>query len=118
LLGEGADGERGARVLAALRQGARGDLRPVVARLQGRRWCVVRNAANLLGNAGGEEVLDQLAGAARHPSAQVRKEAVKALVVAGGAKAVLHLHALAGEGPQDVRPTAVSVLGAIFAPEA
>ena len=118
LLAEDADRERRAHLLAALRQVARGHLRPVVARLQDPRWYVVRNAANLLGNAGGEEVLDQLAGAARHPSAQVRKEAVKALVVAGGAKAVLHLHALAGEGPQDVRPTAVSVLGAIFAPEA
>ena len=118
LLAENADRERRAHLLAALRQVARGHLRPVVARLQDPRWYVVRNAANLLGNAGGEEVLDQLAGAARHPSAQVRKEAVKALVVAGGAKAVLHLHALAGEGPQDVRPTAVSVLGAIFAPEA
>jgi len=118
LLAEEADRERRAHLLAALRQVARGHLRPVVARLQDPRWYVVRNAANLLGNAGGEEVLDQLAGAARHPSAQVRKEAVKALVVAGGAKAVLHLYALAGEGPQDVRPTAVSVLGAIFAPEA
>jgi HEAT repeat protein len=113
-----ADRERRAHLLAALRQVARGHLRPVVARLNDPRWYVVRNAANLLGNAGGEEVLDQLAGAARHPSAQVRKEAVKALVVAGGVKAVPHLRTLAGEGPQDVRPTAVSVLGAIFAPEA
>jgi hypothetical protein len=113
-----ADRERRAHLLAVLRQVARGHLTPVVARLKDPRWYVVRNAANLLGNAGGEEVLDQLAGAARHPSAQVRKEAVKALVVAGGVKAVPHLRTLAGEGPQDVRPTAVSVLGAIFAPEA
>lgn len=118
LLAEEGDRERRAHLLAALRQLARGHLRPVVARLRDPRWYVVRNAANLLGNAGGEEVLGQLAGAARHPSAQVRKEAVKALVVAGGVKAVPHLRALAGEGPQDVRPTAVSVLGAIFAPEA
>ena len=113
-----ADRERRAHLLAVLRQVARGHLRPVVARLKDPRWYVVRNAANLLGNTGGEEVLDQLAGAARHPAAQVRKEAVKALVVAGGVKAVPHLRTLAGEGPQDVRPTAVSVLGAIFAPEA
>jgi HEAT repeat protein len=113
-----ADRERRAHLLAALRHMARGHLRPVVARLKDPRWYVVRNAANLLGNAGGEEVLDQLAGVARHPSAQVRKEAVKALVVAGGIKAVPHLRTLAEDGPQDVRPTAVSVLGAIFAPEA
>jgi len=113
-----ADRERRAHLLAVLRQVARGHLTPVVARLKDPRWYVVRNAANLLGSAGGEEVLDQLAGAARHPSAQVRKEAVKALVVAGGVKAVPYLRTLAGEGPQDVRPTAVSVLGAIFAPEA
>jgi hypothetical protein len=118
LLAEDSDRERRAHLLAALRQVARGHLRPVVARLNDPRWYVVRNAANLLGNAGGEEVLDQLAGAARHQSAQVRKEAVKALVVAGGVKAVPHLRVLAGEGPQDVRATAVSVLGAIFAPEA
>jgi predicted transcriptional regulator len=118
LLAEDSDRERRAHLLAALRQVARGHLRPVVARLNDPRWYVVRNAANLLGNAGGEEVLDQLAGAARHPSPQVRKEAVKALVVAGGVKAVPHLRVLAGEGPQDVRATAVSVLGAIFAPEA
>lgn len=113
-----ADRERRALLLAALRQVARGHLTPVVARLSDPRWYVVRNAANLLGNAGGEEVLDQLAGAARHPSAQVRKEAVKALVVAGVAKAVPHLRTLAEEGPPDVRSTAVSLLGAIFAPEA
>jgi hypothetical protein len=113
-----ADRERRAHLLAVLRQVARGHLRPVVARLEDPRWYVVRNAANLLGNAGGEEVLDQLVWAAHHPSAQVRKEAVKALVVAGGVKAVPHLQTLAAEGPQDVRPTAVSVLGAIFAPEA
>jgi hypothetical protein len=113
-----ADRERRAHLLAALRQVARGHLRPVVARLEDPRWYVVRNAANLLGNAGGEEVLDQLVWAAHHPSAQVRKEAVKALVVAGGVKAVPHLRTLAAEGLQDVRPTAVSVLGAIFAPEA
>jgi HEAT repeats len=113
-----ADRERRAHLLAVLRQVARGHLRPVVARLEDPRWYVVRNAANLLGNAGGEEVLDQLVWAAHHPSAQVRKEAVKALVVAGGVKAVPHLRTLAAEGLQDVRPTAVSVLGAIFAPEA
>jgi hypothetical protein len=118
LLADEGDRERRALLLGALRQVARGHLTPVMSRLQDPRWYVVRNAANLLGNVGGAEVMEQLAGATRHQSAQVRKEAVKALVVAGGVNAVPHLRVLAAEGPQDVRATAVAVLGAILAPEA
>jgi HEAT repeats len=118
LLAEEADRERRAFLLSALRRMAPGHLGPVMVRLRDPRWYVVRNAANLLGNTGGAEVLDQLAAATRHQSAQVRKEAVKALLVAGGVRAVPRLRLLASEGVEDVRTTAVTVLGAIFAPEA
>ncbi len=118
LLADEADQELRAHLLAALRQTARGHVRPVMARLRDPRWYVVRNAANLLGNTGGREVLDQLAAACRHSSPQVRKEAVKALLVAGGVQAVPKLRVLADEGPEDVRSMSVTVLGAILAPEA
>jgi HEAT repeats len=118
LLAEEDDRERRALLLSAVRRMAPGHLAPVMARLRDPRWYVVRNAANLLGNVGGAEVLDQLAAATTHQSAQVRKEAVKALLVAGGVHAVPRLRALAAEGVEDVRTTAVTVLGAILAPEA
>jgi HEAT repeat protein len=118
LLADEPDRERRAHLLAALRQTARGHTKPVLARLRDPRWYVVRNAANLLGNAGGGEVLDQLARACRHTSPQVRKEAVKALLVAGGVRAVPRLRILADEGPEDVRSMSVTVLGGILAPEA
>lgn len=117
LLAAEPDRHRRAVLLAALRQVARGHVGPVAARLRDPRWYVVRNAALLLGSAGETGVLDLLAPAARHETPQVRKEAVQALLAAGGIQAVPHLRGLAEGGAEDVRSMAVSALGAIRAPE-
>lgn len=117
LLAAEPDRHRRAVLLAALRQVARGHVGPVAARLRDPRWYVVRNAALLLGSAGETGVLDLLAPAARHETPQVRKEAMQALLAAGGIQAVPHLRGLAEGGAEDVRSMAVSALGAIRAPE-
>ena len=117
LLAAEPDRHRRAVLLAALRPVARGHVGPVAARLRDPRWYVVRNAALLLGSAGGTEVLHLLAPAARHETPQVRREAVQALVAAGSVQAVPHLRELAEGGPEDVRSMAVSALGTIRGPE-
>jgi HEAT repeat protein len=118
LLADEDDRDRRAHLLGLLRRTAHGYAGPVVARLRDPRWFVVRNAANLLGVAGGPEVLDQLGATTRHEVPEVRREAVKALMVAGGTAAVPHLERAALEGADDVQHAAVVALGSVLAPEA
>lgn len=118
LLADEEDRDRRAHLLGLLRRTVHGHVGPVVARLRDPRWFVVRNAANLLGTAGGPEVLDQLGATTRHEVPEVRREAVKALMVAGGSAAVPHLQRAALDGPDDVRQAAVVALGSVLAPEA
>jgi hypothetical protein len=118
LLADEEDRDRRAHLLGLLRRTVHGYVGPVVARLRDPRWFVVRNAANLLGAAGGAEVLDQLGATTRHDVPEVRREAVKALMVAGGSAAVPYLQRAALDGPDDVQHAAVVALGSVLAPEA
>ncbi|MFB3738171.1 MAG: HEAT repeat domain-containing protein, partial [Candidatus Velamenicoccus archaeovorus] len=113
LLADEEDRDRRAHLLGLLRRGVHGHVGPVVARLRDPRWFVVRNAANLLGAAGGPDVLEQLGATTRHEVPEVRREAVKALMVAGGSAAVPHLQRAALEGPEDVRHAAIVALGSV-----
>ncbi len=116
-------GVRGQLVAVATELGrAAGDRRnttaPVVARLSDRRWYVVRNALVILERIGGQDEFPQIATAAQHPHAAVRREAVRALAQVGGARAVPYLTRLALDRDEVVRTTALQTLAGIATAEA
>lgn len=117
LLAEEEDRGRRAAMLGILRQLAPGRVGPVATRLADPRWYVVRNAVNVLRHSGDPDVLDLLAGAARHTAEAVRREAVYGLV-AGGVAAVPHLAALATAPDEAIRRLSVEALGGLAAPDA
>jgi hypothetical protein len=112
------DGARRALLIGALRRIVPDHPRPVLSRLSDHRWFVVRNAVILLGSSGSTASLPKLAHAARHTSAEVRREVPEAMANAGGPAAVPHLVRLAVEGAEDVRSLAVVSLGTLVGQEA
>jgi HEAT repeat protein len=52
---------------------------------------MVRNVAMLLGEMGGQSLVEPLAGLLKHPEPQVRREAASALGKIGGSRTVAHL---------------------------
>jgi hypothetical protein len=118
VLADEQDGARRALLIGALRRIVPDHPRPVLSRLTDHRWYVVRNAVVLLGSSGSVAALPKLAHAARHASAEVRREVPEAMANAGGAAAVPHLVRLAVEGAEDVRSLAVVSLGTLVGREA
>lgn len=113
LLGDEEDRGRRGLLFGALRRIVPEHPKPVVKRLADPRWFVVRNAVLLLGSTGDPGVLPHLAEAARHRSAEVRREVPDAIAAAGGAEAVPHLVELALAAEGDLRHQAVSSLGTL-----
>jgi len=60
-------------------------------RLDDPSWFMVRNIAMLLGELGGQSLVEPLAGLLAHPEPQVRREAASALGKIGGSRAVAQL---------------------------
>src|SRR4029450_5751749 len=60
-------------------------------RLDDPSWFMVRNVAMLLGEIGGQSLVEPLAGLLKHPEPQVRREAASALGKIGGSRAVAQL---------------------------
>jgi len=117
LLADEQDRDRRALLLAVLRQAAAGHVGPVAARLDDPRWYVVRNAITLLGAAGGPEVLERLAAVARHGGAEVRREAARSLVLAGGSAAAPYLEDLAINGGEEMGRLGLVALAALTGEE-
>jgi len=60
-------------------------------RLDDSSWFLVRNVALLLGEIGGQGLVDPLSGLLRHPEPRVRREAASSLGKIGGSRAVASL---------------------------
>jgi HEAT repeat protein len=60
-------------------------------RLDDSSWFMVRNVAMLLGEIGGQSLVEPLAGLLKHAEPQVRREAASALGKIGGSRTVAHL---------------------------
>ena len=60
-------------------------------RLDDSSWFLVRNVAMLLGEIGGQSLVEPLAGLLRHPEPRVRREAASSLGKIGGSRTVAHL---------------------------
>jgi hypothetical protein len=118
VLADEQDPARRALLIGALRRIVPDHPRPVLTRLTDHRWFVVRNAVVLLGSSGSAASLPKLAHAARHTSAEVRREVPEAMANAGGPAAVPYLARLAVEGAEDVRSLAVVSLGTLVGQEA
>ncbi|HEV8336853.1 MAG TPA: HEAT repeat domain-containing protein [Candidatus Polarisedimenticolia bacterium] len=80
-------------------------------RLSDSSWYLVRNAAMLLGQIGGQSLVDPLAGLLQHEEPRVRREAATALGKIGGPRAVAHLRRAVLDA--DVGTVAARVLGEI-----
>jgi HEAT repeat protein len=60
-------------------------------RLDDSSWFLVRNVAMLLGEIGGQGMVEPLAGLLKHPEPRVRREAASALGKIGGSRTIAHL---------------------------
>jgi hypothetical protein len=119
LLAEDGDRESRARLLGGIRRLAPGHRDRIARRLRDHRWFVVRNAVSVLGWTGDPSSLGPLEEAARHPVAAVRREAILALVAAGGERAVPTVRRMALEDHDaGVRGAAVVALGGLVGGEA
>lgn len=78
-----------------------------------KRWYVVRNAAMILGQIGGDQVLPYLSSASTHPDNRVRRETLKALVEIGTEKAVAVLIRFLDDPESRLRSTCLYHLGKI-----
>jgi HEAT repeat protein len=94
------------------------DLDVVVERLDHDRWEHVRDAVAVLQRVGGLRVARLLEKATEHPIPDVRREAVKGLIAAGGTGAVPRLAELSLDPDEHVRSLAVDALGGLVVPEA
>ncbi|MCG6954972.1 MAG: HEAT repeat domain-containing protein [Gemmatimonadetes bacterium] len=82
------------------------------------RWFVVRNAAAVLGEIGGERAVGLLASALAHEDARVRREALHALAKVGGEDAGQLVYGMIGDPDSDVRAAAAMAAGALRVPRA
>jgi hypothetical protein len=80
-------------------------------RLDDSSWFLVRNLALLLGEIGGQSLVEPLAGLLLHPEPRVRREAAGALGKIGGSRAVAHLRQAILD--PEVSTVAARVLGEI-----
>jgi HEAT repeats len=93
---------------------ARNHLDVVTARVNDRRVSVARDAVTVAYRAGGAAALPTLDRASRHPSPDVREEAVRGLISVAGASAVARLLDLARDNEPRVRTLAVAGLGGLM----
>jgi HEAT repeat protein len=77
------------------------------------RWFVVRNGVAILGDIGGEAVVDPITAALAHTDHRVRRESVLALAKLGGDDAAQLLLGMMHDPEPDVRGAACRALGAL-----
>jgi HEAT repeat protein len=92
---------------------ASGHLDIVTQRMNDQRALVVRDAVAVAYRAFGAESLSILEMAARHPSPEVRQEAVRGLIVVGGASAIGGLQEFVHDTDDRVRKLAVGGLAGL-----
>ncbi len=78
-------------IIAVLASLGRAAMPVLLKRLDDSSWFLVRNVALLLGEIGGQSLVEPLAGLLMHPEPRVRREAAGALGKIGGSRAVAHL---------------------------
>jgi hypothetical protein len=77
------------------------------------RWFVVRNAAAILGEVGGERAVGLLASSLAHDDARVRREALHALAKLGGEDASQLVYGMIEDPDEGVRAAAAMAAGAL-----
>jgi hypothetical protein len=77
------------------------------------RWFVVRNAAAILGEIGGERAVGLLTSSLAHEDARVRREALHALAKVGGEDAGQLVYGMIEDPDSDVRAAAAMAAGAL-----
>ncbi len=98
-------------LLAALGAVGRPAVPFLLRRLSEPSWYLVRNAALLLGEIGGQSLVEPLSGLLQHEEPRVRREAASALGKIGGPRAVAHLRRAVID--PEVGTVAARVLGEI-----
>jgi hypothetical protein len=88
------------------------DAMPVIERMaEDRRWFVVRNAAAILGDVGGERAVELVTATLAHPRARVRREGLLALAKIGGQDAEMLVYGMIDDPDPDVRLAAAMAAG-------
>lgn len=82
------------------------------------RWYVARNVVYVLGRVGDIAAFSVIAGTIEHAHFRVRMEAIRALVLLGGASATGHVIRALGDADQAVRVAAIKALGSLRSDEA
>jgi hypothetical protein len=118
LLVETTDGHERSVIVSLATELSRAHLDLVAARVTDHRVPVVRDAVTVAYRSGGQAALPVLEQASRHPSPEVREEAVRGLIAVAGGSAVGRLRDLARDSEERVRTMAVSGLGGLVVPAA
>ena len=98
-------------IIAVLASLGRAAMPVLLKRLDDSSWFLVRNLALLLGEIGGQSLVEPLAGLLMHAEPRVRREAAGALGKIGGSRAVAHLRQAILD--PEVSTVAARVLGEI-----